>query len=106
MNILFVCSMGQMRSKTAAYCLKTASTETFYCGTSKKADITLSVHLINQADLVVFMDNNHYLDCIKMIPEFKKKHYIWNIPDDFNYMDDILVHRIRSLYSDIDPFYQ
>jgi predicted protein tyrosine phosphatase len=105
MNILFVCSLGKNRSRTAAGCLKNGSNLTSFVGTDIESDVFIGDIDITSFDLVIFMEEFHFNATKNLFPKFSGEFEIWGIPDVFDYMDFTLITRLRSNYSKIDPFY-
>lgn len=95
MNILFVCSMAKLRSKTAAHTLKAAWNDIRYAGTDKDADLRVTIEDILWADVIVCMENKHKSKLRRMIKGQSGKMQVWKIPDEYCYMDDKLVHLLR-----------
>ena len=92
MKVLFVCSLGRMRSKTAAHCI--GGIEARYCGTDQDADVRITPELIQWADKVICMEYEH-LSAVEKIDGTEMVHAVWNIPDRFDYMEDELVWTLR-----------
>lgn len=105
MNILFVCSLGKNRSRTAASCLKNGSNLTSFVGTDPESDVFIGHVDLNFFDLVIFMEESHLNATKSLFPDFSVDFKIWDIPDVFDHMDFTLITRLRSKYSDIDTFY-
>lgn len=96
MNILFVCSLGRHRSKTAAHCLKTYENKLDYAGIDlEAADVPLTDEQVEKSDLIIFMEQEHKQKFDKLYPSSNKKIKILDIPDEFEYMNDMLVHKLR-----------
>lgn len=101
---LFICSAGLLRSATAAKhiaCKYDYNTRS--CGSSGHALIPLSANLIEWAERMVFMGASNYdlaLETFLSGPEpkyadtIKLKAMVWDIPDVYPYMNDILVKLI------------
>jgi predicted protein tyrosine phosphatase len=98
MNILFVCSMARMRSKTAAHCLQSVKHPTKYCGLDKTADIVVASELVEWADKIICMGTYHRSKLRKKFRGLSHKIEVWNIEDIYNYMDDSLVSLLRWEY--------
>ena len=107
-RLLFVCSAGLLRSPTAATVASKLGYNTRSCGSNKYyALIPFSENLATWANLIIFMNqgnkdevlldisnydfhNNYLIDMIK------KKSIVWNIEDDYDYMDEFLVKKITT----------
>ena len=95
LNVLFVCSMARLRSKTAAHCIGAGSD---YAGTDKDADKPVTVDDIKKADLIVCMESRHRSKIRRKVKGVSKKIIVWDIQDIYEYMDDTLVAIIKSKY--------
>lgn len=95
MKILFVCSMGRYRSRSAAMCLKTANNDVRYCGTDVDADVKLTKDSLDWADLIVCMENRHRGKIRRKFKGYSHKMVVWNIPDIYYLLEDELVHKLR-----------
>lgn len=102
MNILFVCSRNQWRSPTAervfavGYGVKTRS-----AGTSRHAKHTISAKDIAWAELIFVMEQKHKQNIKeKFLQQIQhKKIIVLDIPDDYHYMDEELIHILQSALS-------
>lgn len=101
---LFVCSAGLLRSATAATLGSQYGLNTRNCGSAEYALIPLSANLICWADRIFFVNRENYLfSCIKFAYEaelhemIKNKAVVWDIPDEYNYMQPELVEIIEKL---------
>lgn len=106
-RVLFVCSMGMLRSPTCAAIGVKHGLNTRSCGVEPDALIVLDHKLLKWADIVVFMDGYAYENALFMnlnSTELKSKSIIWNVPDEYDYMDDGLVyvveHKIKGLLNE------
>ncbi len=99
---LFVCSVGMLRSPTAAAVAVKLGLNARSCGVDKEALIPLSDRLISWADVIVFMHHDAYIRAVNSIEDInllsmmKDQAVIWNIDDDYNYMDEWLQVQFRS----------
>lgn len=57
--ILFVCSQGRIRSRTAEVCAVRGGLDARSCGTDADAVVPLNDHLIRLADIVICMEEHH-----------------------------------------------
>lgn len=102
MNILYVCSQGKMRSKTASHCTQSKANPTDYVGCEDDSERPIKLHHLEWADVIVCMEPFHMAK-IRSILSFaglEKKVYNWGIPDIYDYMDTTLVTKINSRYID------
>jgi len=105
---LFVCTAGMLRSPTAAAIACGMGWNTRSCGTDRNALINLSEQLINWADKIYFVNSENY-ETAKLqfspdigianwvLPALEQKSVVWNIPDEYVYMDPELVKQIQEL---------
>lgn len=100
-RVLFVCSAGMLRSPTAAVIGAQMGFNTRSCGSWKGALIPISERLITWADYVVFMQQENYRQAQNMfygqeiILDLAKKSKIWDIEDNYNYMDYSLCYTLK-----------
>ena len=99
MKVLFVCSMARLRSKTAAHCL---GGSVDYAGTDSDADKVVTIDQLEWADKIVCMENSHRSKLRRKFKGFSNKMVVWKIPDDYDYMDDLLVIRLRGKFEDLE----
>ncbi len=100
MNYLFICSRNQWRSPTAervfavGYGIATRS-----AGTSKHAKHTISSKDIAWADLIFVMEQKHKQNIKEKFPQLlqHKKVIVLDIPDDYHYMDEVLVELLHEV---------
>lgn len=98
-NILFVCSANRLRSPTAEQVFSTwPGIETDSAGISNGADVLLSAEQIEWADLIFVMEKTHRN---KLNRKFraslnKKRVICLDIPDDYEFMDPVLVQILES----------
>lgn len=98
-NLLFICKHNQMRSRTAEsiysddsrYIVKSA-------GISKNAQVKLSEDLIIWADIVFVMESKYRDVIIDLYPieSLSKKIVSLDIPDNYYFMETLLVELIKS----------
>jgi predicted protein tyrosine phosphatase len=101
---LFVCSAGMLRSATAAALGARAGLNTRSCGTEEYSLIPLTANLILWADKIYFVHPSNYmhaLDAFQAYPilydVIKNKAIVWEIEDDYDYMNPELVKIISKL---------
>lgn len=103
MNILFICSRNQWRSRTAEDIYKNNSQ--FSCksaGTEPSARIKVNSKLIKWADLIFAMEKKHKQ---RLLENFEadsknKEIVILNIEDNYEYMDTELVELLTNSIED------
>lgn len=100
--LLFVCSVGMLRSPTAAEYASKLGYNTRSCGsTVELALIPLTVNLIAWADKIVFINKENYLQAMQCFEEsgwdatIKHKAVLWNIEDDFERNNPMLIKHIE-----------
>lgn len=102
-KVLFVCSVGILRSATAAR-IYADRFNTRACGSMEYALIPLSGELISWADEIVFMHKENYLDVSKSFDwdsiKAKKNVLILGIRDMYEYMSAELIYEIRKRYDE------
>ncbi len=103
MNILFICSRNQWRSRTAEDIYKNNSQ--FTCksaGTEPSARIKVNAKLINWADVIFVMEKKHKQRLLENFEAdiINKEIVILNIEDNYAYMDTELVELLRTSIED------
>lgn len=100
-KVLCVCSAGLLRSPTTARVLaEHFGYNTRAAGISEDyALIPVDEVLIEWADEIVCMEQRHANVLLKLMPN-NKEIVILDIPDNFAYMDDILVALIKERYGE------
>ena len=93
MNVLFICSMARMRSKTANNIYTGISD---YAGTDNDADKPITKDLMEWADKVVCMEMCHRSRLRRKFKGFSHKMLVLGIPDEYNYMDSRLIDILNS----------
>ena len=101
-RLLFLCSRNRRRSPTAeAIFADYPGIEVDSAGLAKDADTPLSLDQIEWADLIIVMEpihrkrlNQRFGSALK-----DKSIVVLGIPDDFDYMDPVLIDRLRSRVS-------
>jgi predicted protein tyrosine phosphatase len=107
---LFVCTVGMLRSPTAAAVACKMGWNTRSCGTDRSALIPLTEQLINWADKIYFVNSENYEVAKRqfspnlgtplwILPALAEKSVVWNIPDEYPYMDPELVKQIEELFA-------
>ncbi|WP_257658743.1 low molecular weight protein tyrosine phosphatase family protein [Parapedobacter lycopersici] len=103
MNILFVCSRNQWRSRTAEDLFKYQQHQVRSAGTASSARIKISEKIIQWADLILVMEKRH-----KVILQEKfgnslqrRKMLVLDIPDEYGYMEPELVEILEQYWKSI-----
>ena len=98
-NVLFVCSANRLRSPTAEQVFSTwPGIETDSAGISNDADVLLSTEQVEWADIIFVMEKAHRS---KLNRKFRaslngKRIICLDIPDDYEFMDPVLVRMLES----------
>lgn len=98
-KVLFVCSQNRLRSPTAEQVFSArADVEVTSAGTNNDAENPISPELIDWADLIVVMEKAHRT---KLRKRFRaslgsKRLICLDIPDDFEFMDPMLVKLLQA----------
>lgn len=91
MNILFVCSQGVIRSRTAEVLATFGGIDARSCGTDDDAIVTVRNGMLLWADHIVCMERFH-ADYVRLFCGAEGIPISWlNIPDEFMPFDDELV---------------
>lgn len=98
-KVLFVCSMGVLRSATGAR-VYARKYNTRCAGTLKEALIPLTQLLIDWADLIVWVNKQNYQSaCFKFDEQcFVYKSKILDIPDKYHHMHPSLVGAFKKQF--------
>lgn len=98
MNVLFVCSRNQWRSRTAEALFRShPAHQVRSAGTEPEARIRVSEKLVSWAELVFVMEKRHRSRLREAFPAAMqgKEVVILEIPDDYEYMDPELVQMLE-----------
>ena len=102
MNILFVCSRNEWRSRTAETIFKNnQDCNVRSAGTEAAARIKVTANLISWADIIFAMEKKHKQ---RLMEKFafavsNKNIIILDIPDEYQYMDPELIESIITSVS-------
>jgi predicted protein tyrosine phosphatase len=99
MRILFLCSQNKLRSPTAeAIFADHPEIEVDSAGLNHDAEVPLTPEQIEWADLILVMEKAHLNRLNRKFREYlaHKQISVLNIPDDYEYMDPVLVAMLRS----------
>ena len=98
-KLLFLCSQNKRRSLTAERIFdKVSGNEARSAGTETNSRIKVSVGMLGWADVIFCMEKKH----VRRIKEkygdiiMNKKIVCLNIPDDYLYMDEVLVEILKE----------
>ena len=99
MKVLFLCSQNKRRSLTAEKLFSTADNlEARSAGTEANSRIKVTAGLLGWADIIFCMEKKHvrrikdkYYDIVSC-----KKVICLNIPDDYSYMDELLIEILEA----------
>ena len=98
-HILFLCSQNKLRSPTAeAVFADHPSVEVDSAGLNNGAEVPLSLEQIEWADLIIVMETIHRT---RLNRKFKsalagKRIAVLNIPDNYAYMDPVLISLLKE----------
>ena len=98
-NVLFVCSANRLRSPTAEQVFSTwPGVETDSAGVSSGASVLLSSEQVDWADIIFVMEKTHRNKLARQFQRhLKNKRVIClDIPDDYAFMDPVLVQLLES----------
>jgi predicted protein tyrosine phosphatase len=107
-RILFVCSVGMLRSPTAQMVASSQGYNARACGSAVNiALIPLSCNLINWADHIIFMNAENALqahnefEAVGYKDDIMRKQIVWNIEDTYNWGDNVLWNAIDWKLKDL-----
>ena len=98
-NVLFVCSANRLRSPTAEQVFSAwPGIEADSAGISNDADVVLSSEQVEWADIIFVMEKTHRT---KLSRKFRsslngKRVICLDIPDDYEFMDPVLIQLLES----------
>jgi predicted protein tyrosine phosphatase len=98
-TVLFVCGQNRLRSPTAEQVFsKRADLEVASAGTNHDADTPLTAELVEWADVIFVMENEHRSKLQRQFrSSLKSKRVIClDIPDDYEFMDPMLVRMLEN----------
>ncbi len=101
MNLLFICSKNEWRSKTAETIFKNKNgISVKSAGTSKTARIKVSSKLLQWADSIFVMEDHHKKRIKQSFAEAlgNKEIFVLHIPDEYKYMDPELIEQLEDVY--------
>lgn len=102
-KLLFVCSVGLLRSPTAAEYASKLGYNTRSCGSAVNAAlIPLSANLIAWGDRIIFINKENYKQAVDYFEEsywsdtIRAKAMVWNIEDNYERNDPELIKQVQS----------
>jgi predicted protein tyrosine phosphatase len=101
-NVLFICSRNQWRSRTAETIFKNNQKHNAKsAGTANEARIRVSEKLIDWADLIFVMEKKHKERLREKFGALidSKKIIVLDIPDEYQYMDSELIEILETSVS-------
>lgn len=105
-NVLFICTQNRLRSPTAEQVFASwPGIETQSAGLGNDAGNPVSPELLAWADLIFVMENAHRNKLSKKFRAFLggKRVICLDIPDEYDYMDPMLVQLLRVKVSRFLP---
>lgn len=99
--ILFVCSQGQIRSRTAEVLAVRGGLDARSCGTDTDAVVPINDHLIRLADVIVCMEEHHAVTVREYMHAEGKDIHVLEIQDIYEpfapRLVAILAERLKAL---------
>lgn len=101
-RLLFVCSVGLLRSPTASDIATKLGYNARSCGSSKEALIPLSVNLIAWADDIIFINKENFQEARWVFEDSQwydtliSKAVVWDIEDDYERNDPWLIKLVQD----------
>jgi predicted protein tyrosine phosphatase len=99
-RVLFVCSMGILRSATGAR-IYGHKYNTRSAGTHGEALIRVTQQLLDWADQVVFVNKENYLDAAKNYNLDERKVLVIDIPDRYEHMHPEIIKAFNEQYEKV-----
>ena len=93
-HILFICSQNKLRSPTAEQLYAdTSGLEVASAGLNNDAEVSVTPELLEWADRIFVMERNHRNRLTKKFKPYLrgKRITVLDIPDDYDFMDEILL---------------
>lgn len=101
-KVLFVCSQNRLRSPTAEQIFaRRRDIEVDSAGTNHDADNPLTAELVEWADIIFVMEKTHRSKVQQRFRRHLKKARVicLDIPDEFGFMDPVLVRLLEAKVS-------
>jgi len=105
-RVLFICSQNRLRSPTAEQVFSNrAGFDVSSAGLNPDANTTVTPELLQWADVIFVMERSHRNKLSKIFRAHlnSKRIVCLDIPDEFEFMDPVLV---RMLEAKVGPFFQ
>ncbi len=107
-RLLFVCTAGLLRSPTCATIGAQLGFNTRRAGSEDQyALIPVTWNLIQWANFIIFVEQKNYDEVLEKFSEneiaigtIKEKAMVWNIPDNYEYMEKMLVFKIKEKFQE------
>ncbi|WP_415913037.1 hypothetical protein [Neptuniibacter sp. QD37_11] len=96
MRILFVCTQGKDRSRTAAEVASASGIDARYGGVSLDAVRPVSIDDFHWADVIVCMEQCHRSKVRRRQSGLSKKIAVWGVPDHYLYGSDELRSLVKN----------
>lgn len=98
-HVLFLCSQNKLRSPTAeAVFAGHSAVEVDSAGLNNDAEVPVSAEQIEWADLIIVMEKVHRNRLNRKFGRelAGKRIAVLNIPDDYEYMDPVLINLLKQ----------
>lgn len=92
--VLFVCSQGQLRSRTAELLCLFGGQDARCCGTDESSPYPVNDRMLAQASLVVCMENEHKKALKDFCHYSEKEVVVLGIKDVYNRLDPMLMQSL------------
>jgi predicted protein tyrosine phosphatase len=105
-HVLFICSQNRLRSPTAEQVFSTfPGLVCKSCGLNADATRATTPELLEWADIIVVMEKAHRNKLLKKYKPYVQKASIFclNIPDEYDFMDPILVRLLKARVTPLLP---
>ena len=107
-RLLFVCTAGLLRSPTCAIIGAQLGFNTRSAGSEDQyALIPVTWNLIQWANFIIFVEQKNYDEVLEKFSEneiaigtIKEKARVWDIPDNYEYMEKMLVFKIKEKFQE------
>jgi len=100
-SVLFVCSQNKMRSPTAEHVARLKGLSADSAGTDPNAVRHLTAEMVDNAENVVCFEWSHYEKVVELRPSRAKDVLMWNMPDEYDYCDPLLVRMLERLIENV-----
>ncbi|MFZ4538197.1 hypothetical protein [Propionivibrio sp.] len=96
MTILFVCSQGKIRSRTAEILAVRGGMDARSCGTDADAIVPINDHLVREADIIVCMEAHHAVTVREFMHAKGKTIHVLGIEDIYEPFAPLLVATLAA----------